>query len=139
MIYTSYFAKIKNLPKNILPVSICAKSPSWYQGMEYKKFAPKYDFFMKWKETQDNNYYIECFREQVLNKLDFTRTISELQINLPLEIKEIMKSPIYNNKDYHIVLTCYEKPTDFCHRHLIAQWLKENNIKCEEYNFNGGK
>ena len=29
MIYTSYFAKLKALPNNIIPISICAKVPSW--------------------------------------------------------------------------------------------------------------
>ena len=69
MIYTSYFAQLKNLPDNIIPISICGKAPDWYHGLQYKKLAPKYDFFMKWKENHDNNYYIKCFNEQVLSKL----------------------------------------------------------------------
>jgi len=136
MIYTTYFAKIKDLPKNVIPISICAKAPSWYGGMEYKKFAPKYEFFMKWKETHDNDYYIKCFKSEVLNKLDYIRVISELQIILPLEIKETMNSPIWINKDYHIALVCYEKPTDFCHRNLVAEWLREKGIECGEYDLN---
>ena len=51
MIYTSYFAKLKSLPKNVLPVSICGKAPAWYTGIQYKKLAPKYDFFIDWKRT----------------------------------------------------------------------------------------
>ena len=51
MIYTSYFAKLKSLPDNIVPISICGKAPDWYEGLQYKKLAPKYDFFMKWKKT----------------------------------------------------------------------------------------
>ena len=50
MIYTSYFAKLKSLPDNIVPISICGKAPDWYKGLQYKKLAPKYDFFMKWKK-----------------------------------------------------------------------------------------
>lgn len=30
------------------------------------------------------------------------------------------------------VLLCYEKPGDFCHRHLVSQWLNENGIRCSE-------
>ena len=37
MIYTSYFGNLKNLPKNITPISICAKAPVWYTGLQYKK------------------------------------------------------------------------------------------------------
>lgn len=107
-IYTSYFAKLKKLPPNIVPISICGKAPDWYTGLQYKKLAPKYGFFMKWKETHDNDYYIEHFNKEVLNLLD----------------KEEIKKELYilsQGKD--IALICYEKPTDFCHRHLVAKWL----------------
>jgi hypothetical protein len=29
MIYTSYFAKLRKMPNNIIPVAICAKIPEW--------------------------------------------------------------------------------------------------------------
>ena len=62
MIYTSYFAKLKSLPDNIAPISICGKAPDWYKGLQYKKLAPKYDFFIKWKCNRDNDYYTKCFK-----------------------------------------------------------------------------
>lgn len=117
MIYTSYFANLKNLPDNIVPISICAKAPDWYKGLQYKKLAPKYDFFMKWKENHDNDYYIKCFNEQVLNKLNAADVISDF-----LHIG-----------DTDICLVCYEKPNDFCHRHLVADWLNKNGFRCEEW------
>ena len=40
MIYTSYFGKLKSLPKNIVPVAICGGLPEWYHGAWYKKLAP---------------------------------------------------------------------------------------------------
>lgn len=31
------------------------------------------------------------------------------------------------------VLLCYEKPGDFCHRHILAKWLRKNyGVKVEE-------
>lgn len=132
MIYTTYFAKIKDLPKNIIPISIAAKPPKEFNGLQYKKLAPKYNFFMQWKETHDNNYYIKCFNEQVLDELNVKQVIRELDDIL-----------IYNttNINYttdsifvpHIALVCYEKPEDFCHRHLVADWLNQNGYQCEEY------
>lgn len=132
MIYTSYFAKLKSLPDNIVPISICAKAPDWYKGLQYKKLAPKYDFFMKWKENHDNDYYIKCFNEQVLDKLNAEQVIQELD-NL------LLSSTV--NIDYRgntedvprIALICFEKPSDFCHRHLVADWLNKNGFHCEEY------
>ena len=125
-IYTSYFAKIKQLPEHIVPVSICGKAPEWYKGLQYKKLAPKWDFFAKWKETHDNDYYIDCFNKQVLSNL-----------NAWLVIKDIIS--LMNLADFpdlkDMCLVCYEKPSDFCHRHLVADWLNKNGIECIEYEF----
>ena len=52
MIYTSYFDNLKNLPRNIIPISICGQAPDWYTGRQYKKLAPKLSFFMKWEKTR---------------------------------------------------------------------------------------
>ena len=117
MIYTSYFAKLKKLPPDIVPISICGRAPDWYNGLQYKKLAPKYSFFSEWKITHDNNYYIEHFNDEVLFTLSPQTVYNEL-----------MK--LSGGKD--IALICYEKPTDFCHRHLVAEWLANNGIKCEE-------
>ena len=43
-----------------------------------------------------------------------------------------MNSPVWNNENFHIALICYEKPSEFCHRHLVADWLKEYGIEVEE-------
>lgn len=120
MIYTSYFAKLKYLPKDIVPISICGKCPEWYEGIQYKVLAPKYKFFMEWKKNKDNDYYIEHFQKEVLDTLEVETVINRLY-----ELSE--------GKD--ICLLCYEKPNDFCHRHLVANWLKENKIECEEYKY----
>lgn len=120
-IYTSYFAKSKNIPEDIIKISIAGKAPIGYQGIEYKKLAPKYGFFMKWKETQDNNFYIEHFNSEVLDTLNAAQVYSELE--------QLSKA-----KD--CVLLCYEKPSNFCHRHLVANWFKEKlNISVEEYRY----
>lgn len=126
MIYTSYFAKLKSLPDNIIPISICGKAPDWYTGLQYKKLAPKYNFFMEWKENHDNDYYIKCFNEQILNKLNATDVV--------LDFSRICYG--YNVGENDIALICYEKPTDFCHRHLVSDWLNKNGFKCDEYLFN---
>ena len=124
MIYTSYFAKIKELEKNnIIPISICGKAPNWYKGLQYNRLAPKYNFFIKWKETKDNDYYIDCYNELVLKPLRLYDVISDLE-------------KLVTNKVTNIALICYEKPDDFCHRHLVSDWLNKQGIKCKEYNFN---
>lgn len=133
MIYTTYFAQLKNLPPNIIPVSICGKAPVWYKGIQYKQLAPKYDFFMEWKRTHDNDYYIRHFNSEVLDTLTISDVLNKLQFKLPNQIRAQMNAPIWESEDWHIALVCYEKPQDFCHRHLVANWLQENGVKCEEW------
>lgn len=124
MIYTSYFAKLKELENhNVIPISICGKSPNWYKGLQYKKLAPKYGFFMEWKKNHDNDYYIEHFQKEVLDGLDATEVI--------LDFSRMVHG--FNVGENDIALICYEKPSDFCHRHLVAEWLNENGFKCEEW------
>ena len=118
MLYTSYFAMLKSLPENIIPISICGKAPDWYKGLQYKKLAPKYKFFMEWKRNHDNTFYIEHFNKEVLNLLDVNDVIKDLKSLVP-------------NKS--IALICYEKPEDFCHRHLVSKWFNDNNINCKEW------
>ena len=134
MIYTSYFAKLKQLPKNITPISICGKAPDWYKGLQYKILAPKYDFFMEWKKNHDNDYYIKCYNEQVLDKLNAQEVIDSLTklVRDPYRNPRLLS---YENQELEIALICYEKPSDFCHRHLVAKWLTDNGFPCEEYRF----
>lgn len=41
-------------------------------------------------------------------------------------------SYISGGKD--VALCCYEKPSDFCHRHIVAKWLKEQTgIEVKEF------
>lgn len=124
MIYTSYFAKLKELENhNVIPISICGKAPDWYKGLQYKKLAPKYGFFMEWRKNHDNDYYIEHFQKEVLDGLDATEVI--------LDFSRMDYG--FNVGENDIALICYEKPSDFCHRHLVAGWLNQNGFKCEEW------
>lgn len=122
MIYTSYFYKMNKLPAEIVPIAICAKAPNWYydgQRLQYKKLAPKYDFFKEWKRTHDNAYYTTHFLNDVLAPLNASEVVAEL-------------TAMAQGKSF--ALLCYERPSDFCHRHLVADWLCKNGYPCEELN-----
>ena len=123
--YTGYFAKLSTYVRvGLIPISICGKAPDWYQGLQYKKFAPKWSFFNEWKNGTehkgDNDYYIEHFNSEVLDKLNFEFEKSELK-------------RLTDNQLDRIILICYEKPEDFCHRHLIADWFNKHDLECKEY------
>ena len=111
--YTGYYAKIKEYKEaGLIPVSIAGKAPDWYDGLEYKKLAPKWEFFNEWKNGShkgDNEYYISHFKKEVLDRL-----------SVPLVISTLMGM---TNTIDNVILLCYEKPGDFCHRHLVADWI----------------
>lgn len=118
MIYTSYFDNIGNIPDGIVPISICGRAPEYWDGLQYKKLAPKWSFFSKWLENRDNDYYIKCFKELVLDKLNPGDVVSALYT-------------LANSTN--ICLICYETPEKFCHRHLVADWLNAAGYNVEEY------
>lgn len=129
IIYTTNFANLKKLPKDIIPISICSKAPDWYNGLQYRRLAPKYGFYIQWKQTHDNEYYIKCYNEQVLSVLTPRQVCVDLYYMISTRIAAI---------DYKsIALICYEKSTEFCHRHLVREWLKPYlesiGMKCEEW------
>ena len=118
MIYTSYFAKLKKLPETITPISICGKAPDWYTGLQYKVLAPKYWFFQKYKQDGDECFYTEQFNKEVLSLLQVNAVVDTLRSMAGTE---------------DIALICYEKPSDFCHRHLVAKWLTDHGASCTEW------
>lgn len=123
VLYTSYFAKIQKLPKNFIPVAICGKVPDWYRGLRYKNLAPKYDSFMEWRKTNDNKVYTEKYINEVLDNLNPHQVVRELKQLVGMD----------QNPEAIIVLICYEKIGDFCHRHLVSQWFLKNKIHCYEW------
>lgn len=126
MIYTSYFAKIDKLPFRYKPVSICAKAPYQYNGLAYRKLAPSYDILMNYKYNHNEQEYTERFTQEILDKLNPDEVVNEL-----LRIVGNYDSGIESYPK--IVLMCYEKPKDFCHRHLVAEWLSKNGYKTVEF------
>ena len=118
MIYTSYFANILNFPDNFIPIGICAKPPSWFTGYNEKRFAPSYSILMDYKQNHDDLIYDSRYTNEILNTIDVVQIINYLQSQYP---------------DQSIVLCCYEKSEEFCHRHLLANRLKELGIEVEEF------
>lgn len=120
MIYTSYFAKIKELDLNgLVPIAICGSVPYNYYGAHYPKLAPRWNFFSKWLETKDNDYYIKNYNDLVLSKLK----------------PELVYKDLYNlaGETSNFAMICYETPNKFCHRHLVSRWLSDHGIPCQEW------
>lgn len=118
MIYTSYFRNLKNIPRHIVRISICEKSPEWYRGLHYNKLAPKRQLYREWKLIHDDQYYMNNFWNQVLSRLDVDDVYHELMA-------------LSKNND--IVLLCYERPYNFSHRQIVLEWLNAGGYRTEEW------
>ena len=122
-IYTSYFSNVKKLPTYILPISIANITPNGWKYPIYQKLAPSDKLLRNWKQTHDNLDYIFDYEDEILNNYKISDIINDLSNYLHDEYTDI-------------ALICYEKPNDFCHRHLVADWFKQNHIPCKEWENN---
>ena len=129
-LYTSYFAKVKPLQEaghNNL-VCVAGYAPKFFYDTPHARFypdlAPKRCWWRVWHDkfkdnpssTESIEWYTKMYVETVLSKLNPTNVVGELGDGA--------------------VILCYEKPGDFCHRHIIARWLSQNlGITVEEVNF----
>ncbi len=119
MYFTGYFARTRLYKDNGLAVAPIAGSmprnirltdDALTQTFQ-KMFAPEKESFLKWKSGGlTNEEYLEKYKEQVLDPLD----------------KKVVKDTLdyFSNKyPEGIVLLCYEKTGDFCHRYTLAEYL----------------
>lgn len=116
-IYTSYFSNYRNFPKEAIPIAITLYPPKGYNGLVFKDLAPIKDILLEYKEDADKNKYVTKYKRDVLNK-----TNQHIVVNQLLKLSNIQP----------IILLCYEKPEDFCHRHIVADWLQEEGYKVKE-------
>ena len=116
-IYTSYFGNLKKLGADkIMPIGVALYTPKWYSGPEMKVLAPR--GYMLAKSISEQQY-TEMYTSQVLAGLN------------PRHIYTTIEQ-MSGGRD--CALLCYEKPGDFCHRRLIADWLQKSlGITVDEY------
>lgn len=127
-LWTYYYARTKDLPSNILPISIAGWGPSGWKFPEYKKLAPKKDWFWEFKKTGDTEFYKKKYKETVLDLLTPGEVCKDLYEILEKTNKEL------GTEYKDVALCCYEKSEDFCHRHLVASWFSGRGFGvCEEF------
>ena len=115
-IYTSYFGAIDKFPSTFEPIAICGGIPNWYSGKWIKKLAPSWSIWKEWHDStapDKNEHYVSRFIPERLDKLDVQNVLNEI-----IELVG-SKTPC---------LLCYEKPDEFCHRHLVADWLNKSGL-----------
>lgn len=106
---TSYYAKYKGQKG----IAISLKKPNFFKGKHIPELAPDLRLLRDWKlGTITEKEYTQRFKKIIKSRNIF-----------PEIIKSIPEDA---------VLLCYEKTGKFCHRHIIAEILKEKGIQIEE-------
>ena len=125
---TSYFAKFSRLTDNekekYFPIVISTIVPYWYKDYkEHHKWISPKDILPRYKHGEINKeQYTEEYLE-FLKQLEKECNLDIYEWYLTIEKKE--------NKE--VVLLCYEKGEDFCHRHILSKYLEnKHNIKIDE-------
>lgn len=86
-------------------VAICIYPPIDWSGEQFPSLAPdRNTFFSKKAGDIDEKQYEKQYRERVLSKLDAKKIYDQL---------------------FDRVLLCWEPAGDFCHRRILADWIKE--------------
>ena len=118
--YTSYYANCVELNRaGIILISIALYPPRNWHSLEYKKLAPSFDILLNYKHDHDETKYTERYKSEILNKLNVDEVMTDL-VRMA-------------GKSNEFALICYENPSVFCHRHVVANWLTEHGYPCEEY------
>ena len=110
MIYTSNYLECKPVDNITVSISGDRGKGALYKGRCFPKLAPKLSFWQVWhdnidkiSEEENNKFYIEQYYIEVLSKLDSKKIYDELNGS---------------------ILLCYEDSREFCHRHIVAEWLE---------------
>lgn len=118
MIYTSYYGNVKNLPEDSILVSISVTQPYYIE-----KVIPQ---FKPWWETVNN------IKKGIIDETEYTRQYLSKISKYNDKTWNVIKKMYESEKNY--ILLCYEKPEDFCHRHILSKFLNEKlNINIQEW------
>jgi hypothetical protein len=126
MIYTSYYAKWDKIPGDLYKVGITIFPPKWLPGItNLWNLAPN-------KELLD--YMKKCNGDEATYTIKYTQLLESRFVRLEKVGGFLTKFMAHvNAKD--LVMCCYEKPGEFCHRHLLAEILNNTGFKTEEYEY----
>ena len=112
-IYTGYFAKSRFYEKKKLKqISVAQFNPSWYNGVSFPELAPSKELLGDYKY---NGISQEEYKIRYLNELSRPAAMRSIE-----KLKEMTET-----SDRDIILLCYEVSEDFCHRHLLADFLNQ--------------
>ena len=141
-LYTSYWAMVRNFPKNLVGLNTTMWPPKWRPLGQDKRGIWVIDCpplkpgkgcsnlcrgSCEPRHPQDCDF-LQKYYEQ-LSQIDFSKFCNSLQ-NLADRVKKRE-----NLEDVDFAFIVFEAPKNACsERIIIQQWLRDNNVKIQEWN-----
>lgn len=122
-VYTSYYGNVPVLDLfNVVKVRIALYAPKYQKAHQNcPSLAPSKELLSDIKNDIIGPPEYTVRYEQEISKLDAAKVYQEL-------------IALGNGRD--VAILCYEKPPDFCHRHIAANWFKDElGIELIEFPF----
>ena len=115
-IHTSYYSKVRMLPKeNTILVQVSNTVPTWFREEYYKlskDLSPEWGIINAYK---CDNISRDCFMSKYRDYLDKHFDKNEIL----LELSRLAQACNVEN----VILLCYEKDAESCHRTELGKWL----------------
>ena len=112
-ILTSFFQRQKEVP---FPVAISRVVPPGFRGSLYRKLAPTRELEEGfYKGRIDSDLYIR----------EYLKLLENRNLSPDVVVREL---------PFACTLLCWERPYEFCHRHVVARWIETaTGIQVKEY------
>lgn len=115
-IYTSYFGNSRKLHESgISIICVAIGRPKFVDAPQMMNVAPTRYML---SDSCSHEEYLRLY-DGILANQDAHQVVEQIK-------------RLSNGKD--VALCCYEKPGDFCHRHILAKWITEKTgIEVKEF------
>ena len=117
MIRTSYYSKAANI-SGFVKIGISRTSP--YLVPTIEELYPTWDIINEYKNSGDEERFIRRYKSEILSNTSIDAVMSK--------IRRICAQ----QHSYNVLLLCYEGKGKFCHRQVVAEWLRSAGYSVEE-------
>lgn len=124
VMYTSYIAKLKDIPEDYTKLIITRYVPPSFNMDKIpnchrlEELAPSKNLLARYKSDGDWDSFKGHYWFEIMGDIDAS---------------DMFRALIDQAKKQTIVLVCYEKDNLHCHRNILAEMLAEQGIKIQEF------
>ena len=136
-LFTSYYANMRNIPSDYMMVGISRTCPEWLKDNQPSNF-----FWTKDNALAPPESLLSDMKSGKINEVEYRKRYTD-HIHYIFSCGALfndfqdwyqMVSDEYEERYKGIVFLCYEKPSDFCHRHILRDIINHDyNVRIDEF------